>query len=204
MKKNTVIQIFLSFILIFNISAHQDTVLKISGNKITGLPKIYENVLVNWDNNSITINGKEAKFPDFTANLFKAKKNLDAQGNLDLLVGIKWNLIVQGSWYHDKSETNRLPDYISFNIYPENKDYYLTVTFDLEKSSLVGSTVMLTTFSKDKGDKWINSEEKIDDRLTSMSMELAIDSEDIWDKYKKASSAKSVGETLHLEKMKHL
>jgi hypothetical protein len=131
------------------------------------------------------IKGKEVKFPDFTSGFLKAKKNLDENGNIDLLIGIKWKLIINGSWYHDKEDVDRLPDYISFVFYPENKDYFFTITFDLEKSVLVGATVTLTTFSKNKGDKWANADEKIDERVTSFAMEITLDSEDIWDKYKK-------------------
>jgi len=171
--KRLLLNLFFSLALSsLNVFAHQDVALKISGDKITGLPEKYGLCLMDWKNSRFSVNGKVVKFPGFVANALRSNRKVDENGDILLEVGVNWKLVITASWLHDKSDANSLPDYMIFSFYPENKDYHFRVVVDLEKPTVVGSTIVLTTFSKKDGDKWTNSETKILDSLVSTEAEL--------------------------------
>lgn len=174
-------------LLIVNVCAHQDTTLKIHENKIIGLPEKYENVSLKWESSELLVNGKALKFPDFISGVLNSNRSVGDNGNIEFEVGVRWKLNITASWSTNGQEDRQLPDYLIFNFYPENKDYFISIAFDLEKPAMVGATVVLTTFSKPDGDKWINSNKKVSDTLVSTEMEVVIqiDADSIWETYGK-------------------
>lgn len=193
MKKRLLLNLLFSMSFSsLNVMAHQDIALKISGDNITGLPEKYGPCSIDWKNNRLSIKGNFVQFPDFFSDVLGSNKKVTENGDILLEVGVNWKLSITASWFHDKTDPRSLPDYMILSFYPENKDYHFRVLVDMEKPAVVGSTVVLTTFSKKDGDKWTNSETKILDSLVSAETELAIDGNtiSIWDKYLRSKTRK--------------
>jgi hypothetical protein len=156
-------------------SAHQDTSLKVSENKIVGLPEKYGPCLIDFEQNQLSIRGEGLKLPDFLEDVLKSKRRISDEGKVLFEAGVLWRLEITASWYHDKSDEGSLPDYMLLEFYPHNKDYHFKVFVNLEKPMVVGSEIFLTTFSKDDGDSWISSAGEQPKGLVSTQMSLVID-----------------------------
>jgi hypothetical protein len=164
--------------------AHQETSLKVAGNKLVGLPEQYSPSSFDFEKNQLLIGGKALKLPSFLAGILNRKRTINDEGQVLFQAGVIWRLEVAASWYHDKSEQGSLSDYLLLEFYPQNKDYHFKVFVNLEKPEVVGSKIVLTTFSKDDGDAWMDSKDPQLESLFSTQMELVIDDsrEDVTDR----------------------
>ncbi|MCW1883402.1 hypothetical protein OKA04_01595 [Luteolibacter flavescens] len=154
-------------------AAHEDTILEVSGDKLTGLPEKYVSSSIDFEKNELLIGGNRLKLPAIFARVLKSKRTINEEGQVLFEAGVVWRLEISASWYHDKSYEGSLPDYLLLSFHPRNKDYHFKVFVNLEKPEVVGTEVILTVFSKDDGDVWVGSE--VPDGLRSAKEILVVD-----------------------------
>ncbi|MCW1913872.1 hypothetical protein OJ996_09820 [Luteolibacter sp. GHJ8] len=169
--------------------AHRDTKLKIAGDQITGLPEQYSPCVILPDKNQLSIKGRVLELPKFLRGILSSKKSVNDAGDAVFEVGVPWLMSVSGSWNHDKSDEGSLPDYMIIEFHPEGKDYHFRVAVRLEDPVVVGTEVVLTTFSKSDGDTWVGSK-KVSEGLSSTQMPLILGeaSELDWNRGRKDAS----------------
>ncbi len=105
--------------------AHRDTLIKLKGTRLEGLPKEYEPAEFDAAAGKLRIGKKELVFDRWTSTFFEQKHELT----------------LGASWYHESST----PPYLSFMIQPEGRDYSYTITVDLDKLEIMSVSAVLKT-----------------------------------------------------------
>ena len=156
-------------------------------SKLEGLPEKYSPCVVDWKKNSIVVSGARITIPDIFEDVLQSKRSYTNKNLIFLEPGIRWRIEFSASWFHEKQSEEALPDYLLLKLYPEKKDYFFIVFIDLEEKKIVGTEIVLTTFSKDSGDVWVNFDKPISDSTVNYKMQLVLKPSDqsVWDKYKK-------------------
>jgi hypothetical protein len=178
------------FLLPTSALGHQEVELHIRDSEIRGLPGHYSPSLINWQDNSLDIKGKHLKLPKLFSSFLNSERHNDKSGNLILEAGISWQLSISASWFHQKGNEGDLPDYMVFTLKPINKDYRIEMIIDLEAVAIVGVRVIVSTFSKDNGDVWVNKRSPILESATSAELELVVDetATSVWERRKRVTS----------------
>jgi hypothetical protein len=117
--------IILVFLFPLNVIAHEDTIIKRDGDKLLGLPSIYEPAMFKEKYLELSLGNKSVVFPKCIHELFALKDDED--------------IVVEASWYHE-IEPDGLPPYISLRKSSNS--------YNLEKSLLIN---MDTLYPIDSG-----------------------------------------------------
>jgi len=94
--------------------AHQDTVIKIDGNKLVGLPDNYLPAIFDFSTNTLSVKDILVTFPKCLTNHYKFDREID----------------ISASWYHS-FEYTKLPPYIRFRV--EGSEFGLILDLDTLK-----------------------------------------------------------------------
>jgi len=104
----------LLLVLSMPVYAHQDTVIKIDGNKLVGLPDNYLPAIFDFSTNTLSVKDILVTFPKCLTNHYKFDREID----------------ISASWYHS-FEYTKLPPYIRFRV--EGSEFGLILDLDTLK-----------------------------------------------------------------------
>jgi hypothetical protein len=104
--------------------AHVDTIIRLKGTTLTGLPKNYAPAELDMNAFRLRIGNREMTF-------FPLLKSL---------CELPHDLSITASWYH---ESGTLPPYLSLRIQPKGKDFSYSVLFDLDTLDVIKLSVTL-------------------------------------------------------------
>jgi len=94
--------------------AHQDTIIKIDGNKLVGLPSNYLPATFDFSTNTLSVKDIQVTFPKCLTNYYKFGREIN----------------ISASWYHS-FEYTKLPPYIRFRV--EGSEFGLILDLDTLK-----------------------------------------------------------------------
>lgn len=106
--------------------AHQDTIIRMEGAQLIGLPEEYSPASLDLESSTFRVGKHQMRFTSFVSNFFEEPHRL-------------W---VSASWYHDSST---LPPYIVIHIQPNDKDFSYSLLFSLETLEPIEFSVELKT-----------------------------------------------------------
>jgi len=172
-------------ILTLSAYSNEEVALKIKNSEIIGLPEKYDHSMILWSENSILIKNKKLKLPNIFSEFLESDKTYHKDSNLFLQPNIAWELALRAAWSNRSSEDSGLPDYMIFSFRPISKDFRIELIINMESVSIVGSRIILTAYSKEKGDVWVNDKKQILKSVVSTELELVIDgsASSVWEKY---------------------
>jgi hypothetical protein len=104
--------------------AHEDTIIKLKGTKLVGLPEQYAPAEFDRETFRLRIGRHERILPPLLQGFFEEPHDLR----------------FTASWYHD-SQT--LPLYIVIEIRPKNKDFHFELLLNLDTLELIETNVVL-------------------------------------------------------------
>jgi hypothetical protein len=104
--------------------AHVDTVIRLEGSKLVGLPEQYQPAELDLKSFRIRIGSHAKEFSPFLKSLFDQPYAFEAFA----------------SWYHERTI---LPPYLSFHISPKGKDFSYTILLELDTLKLISMHVII-------------------------------------------------------------
>ena len=106
---------------------HEDTLIKLRGTTLEGLPDKYSPADFNLKAKTLRIKNHEMRFSRFLSAFLEYDPPFD--------------LVISASWYHQ--ELSSLPPYILFHVKPRNRDFSYELLFNLDTLELIDATVTL-------------------------------------------------------------
>ena len=107
--------------------AHQDTIIRLEGNTLIGLPSQYSPAELDLEALRLRIGRHSMLFSPLLRSLFRRQP---------------YDLQVLASWYHD-NEDGSLPPYLTLHITPKGRDYSYGITLALDTLRLIDISVAL-------------------------------------------------------------
>jgi len=107
--------LFISAVICFSASAHQDRIIKLENGVLVGLPDKYQPAYFNLQKKSLQIGVNQLDFPPCISNYFSE----DAQDDI----------LITSSWHHDLTT---IPPYLLISIQPQERYYSYKLLFDMD------------------------------------------------------------------------
>ena len=114
----------LTLVLPSAVLANEDTVIRLEGTNLIGLPKHYTPAELDPKAIRLRIGSHAMTFSPFLKSLFDEPHKLR----------------IAASWYHERST---LPPYLALQIQPKKKDFSYTILFDMETLNVIELSVAL-------------------------------------------------------------
>jgi hypothetical protein len=127
----------LTFVALSEARAHEDTLIRLNGTELVGLPANYAPAELDMKAFRLRIGKRELTFPPSVRELFEQPHDLR----------------ISASWYHSSAT---LPPYMLLHIQPRKKDFSYEVLLDLDTLQMIDFTLVLRISDKETWNLGIN------------------------------------------------
>jgi len=126
-RKHLIVCLLAALALCRSLSAHQDTIIRLEGRTLIGLPNQYSPAELDLEALRLRIGRHSMVFSPLLRSFFRRQP---------------YDLQVLASWYHD-NEDGSLPPYLTLHITPKGRDYSYDVVFALDTLRVIDVSVAL-------------------------------------------------------------
>jgi hypothetical protein len=126
-RKHLIVSLLVALASCHPLFAHQDTLIRLEGKTLIGLPGQYSPAELDLEALRLRIGRHSMEFSPFLKSFFRRQP---------------YDLQIVASWYHSNQD-GTLPPYLSFHIKPKGRDYTYRIIFALDTLRMIDVSVAL-------------------------------------------------------------